>query len=70
MMTKKSPDSIEREIIRDLLGIVTLNVTLSTGEKVTRSEALRHLLLDYYKNNPMIIDQVNKADSKREEKVF
>ena len=61
-------DRIDREIIRDLLSIITLNMTLETGDKHSRSEALREVLLDYYKDKPEVKQAILAADSRRERK--
>ena len=63
---KKLLNSIEREIVRDLLSIATLNMTLETGNKHSRSEALREMMLKYYKHNEPVINQIYQADSKRD----
>ena len=58
-------DRVDREIIRDLLAIVTLQETVKTGKKHSRSEALREVLLKFYERNPEIRKQILLADEKR-----
>lgn len=58
-------DKIDREIIRDLLAICTLQVTIETGVKHSRSEALREILLKYFERKPEVRRQILMADEKR-----
>ena len=58
-------DRVDREIIRDLLSIVTLQVTIETGVKHSRSESLREVLLRFYENKPEVRKQILHADERR-----
>ena len=59
-------DKLDREIIRDMLSIVTLQVTISSGIKHSRSEALREVLLKHYEDKPEVVNQIKTADKRRE----
>ena len=58
-------DKIDREIIRDLLAIITLQTTIETGVKHSRSESLREVLLKHYERKPEVRRQILLADEKR-----
>jgi len=58
-------DRVEREIQRDLLSLITLQVTIDTGKKHSRSEALREVLLKYYETKPEVRKQILTIDEKR-----
>ena len=58
-------DRVEREIQRDLLSLITLQVTIDTGKKHSRSEALREVLLKYYETKPEVRRQILTIDEKR-----
>lgn len=58
-------DKVEREITRDLLSIITLQMTLETGRKHSRSEALREILMKYFEAKPEVRRQILLADEKR-----
>jgi hypothetical protein len=58
-------DRIEREITRDYLSLITLQVTIETGRKHSRSEALREVLLKYFEMKPEVRRQIMLIDEKR-----
>jgi len=58
-------DRVEREIQRDLLSLITLQVTIDTGKKHSRSEALREVLLKHYETKPEVRKQILTIDEKR-----
>lgn len=58
-------DKVEREITRDLLSIITLQMTLETGRKHSRSEALREILMKHFEAKPEVRRQILLADEKR-----
>lgn len=58
-------DKIDREITRDLLSIITLQVTIETGVKHSRSESLREVLLKFYERKPEVRRQILLADERR-----
>ena len=58
-------DKVEREITRDLLSIITLQVTIDSGRKHSRSEALIEILLKHYEVKPEVRRQILLADEKR-----
>ena len=62
---RKLLDRVDREIIRDLLAIITLQVTIDSGVKHSRSESLREVLLKFYERKPEVRKQILQADEKR-----
>lgn len=58
-------DKVDREITRDLLSIITLQVTIETGIKHSRSESLREVLLKFYERKPEVRRQILLADERR-----
>ena len=58
-------DKVDREITRDLLSIITLQVTIETGVKHSRSESLREVLLKFYERKPEVRRQILLADERR-----
>jgi len=58
-------DRIDREIIRDLLSLITLQVTIESGKKHSRSEALREVLMKYFEAKPEVRRQILAVDEKR-----
>jgi len=62
---RKLLDRIDREILRDLLSIATVQITIESGEKHSRSEALREVLLKYFEKKPDIRKLILSIDEKR-----
>ena len=58
-------DRVDREIIRDLLSVITLQVTIETGKKHSRSEALREVLMKHFEAKPEVRRQILAIDEKR-----
>ena len=58
-------DRIDREIIRDLLSLITLQVTIESGKKHSRSEALREVLMKHFEAKPEVRRQILAVDEKR-----
>ena len=58
-------DKVDREITRDLLSIITLQVTIETGIKHSRSGSLREVLLKFYERKPEVRRQILLADERR-----
>jgi len=58
-------DRIDREIIRDLLSLITLQVTIESGKKHSRSEALREVLMKHVEAKPEVRRQILAVDEKR-----
>lgn len=58
-------DRIDREIIRDLLSLITLQVTIDSGKKHSRSEALREVLMKHFEAKPEVRRQILAVDEKR-----
>lgn len=58
-------DRVDREIIRDLLSVITLQVTIETGRKHSRSEALREVLMKHFEAKPEVRRQILAIDEKR-----
>ena len=63
---RRTLDKIDREIIRDFLSLITVDFTVHKGPKHTRSEALREVLLEFYKDRPEMLNAVKRIDKKRE----
>ena len=58
-------DRVDREILRDLLSLAMVQVTVETGTKHTRSEALREVLMRYCEKKPDIRRQILSIDDRR-----
>ena len=61
---------IDREILRDLLSVLKVNMTLEHNEtnsrSVSRSAALEMLMRSYFCENPAVISQIDQIIKRRQ----
>lgn len=58
---------VDREILRDLLLILTMQMTVSQGgKKPSRSVALERLMREYFMDNEVTLSQIDEVVKRRE----
>ena len=62
---KSQASRIEREILKDLLAILTLKMSVDSKAKLSRTEALAKIMKNYYSSDEVLISQIDNADQKR-----
>lgn len=62
---KSQASRIEREILKDLLSILTLKMSVDSKAKLSRTEALAKIMKSYYSSDEVLISQIDNADQKR-----
>ena len=55
---KKQINGIEREILKELLSIMTLQFIVRDQEKLSRTEALERIMLEFFSSKKEVIDQI------------
>ena len=55
---KKQINGIEREILKELLSILTLQFVVRDQEKLSRTEALERIMLEFFSSKKEVIDQI------------
>ena len=63
---KSQASRIERQILKDLLAILTLKMSVDSKAKLSRTEALAKIMKNYYSSDEVLISQIDNADQKRE----
>ena len=63
---KNESSKIERQILKDLLSILTTKMSVDTGVKLSRTKALSRIMKLYYHRDGNTISQIMDVDRKRE----
>jgi len=63
---KNESSKIERQILKDLLSILTTKMSVDTGVKLSRTKALSRIMKIHYHRDDNTISQIIDVDRKRE----
>lgn len=62
---KSIASRIEREILKDLLAILTLKMSVDSKAKLSRTEALAKIMKQHYQSDDAVLSQIETIDQKR-----
>lgn len=62
---KSQASRIERQILKDLLSILTLKMSVDSKAKLSRTEALAKIMKKHYQSDDAVLSQIERIDQKR-----